>query len=435
MYPKPVPRTHLTLERYAAILGIDPWHFQGAYGDNVHPVKGHGCNDLWPQNSYQNGDQVSRYDLAVAIKTAEGLLEQFVKYPLAPTYINEEVRGYPKHYRPTAIATTGLKPDGSSKALNVRWNKLLRAGRRATEEIELGATVVYSDEDSDDIFETATITVATTVTDPNEIRLFRDGENAHPSWEYRWPRSISISGGTATIVIDSWHLVDPSLQNWAPSISNSVEGIRVDTGDASKFVSTVDVYRVYTDTTSPSATLYWEPRRGVEGVLFTGSCPSCSGSGCPACSYTAQDGCAFIHNHESGLIAAVPAVYDSDDGRWEQTTLLECREPDLVKVWYQAGNQDDDYIAGYTLDPLSDFWAVTIAMLATAKLERDICACNNALTLARHWMTDIAFTGNDTSYITDFEILGNPFGTKMGELEAWRRCRSFNVRTFDAGLI
>jgi hypothetical protein len=150
MYAQPVIRTKLTLDRYAAILGIDPWHFNGAYGDVSHPVASAGqCSDLWPQWGYQYGDQVSRTDLSVAIDTAEGLLEQFVGYPLAPVYIAEEVHRFPHYYRQDRRAVSGKNPDGSDKAVRTRWKKVIRAGGRAVDIIQSAATIVYTDEDSD----------------------------------------------------------------------------------------------------------------------------------------------------------------------------------------------------------------------------------------------------------------------------------------------
>jgi hypothetical protein len=436
MYYKPVTRTKLTIDRYAAILGIDPWHFNGGYGDVSHPVSPSGnCSDLWPHWGYQYGDQVSRHDLATAIRTAEDLIQQFVGYPLAPQWVSEEVHRYPAYHRPDMRGVSGLNPDGSAKAVSARWKKVLRTGRRGASVIEAGATVVYTDEDNDDIYETATVTVTTDVTDPREIRVFVAGTEGNPRWEIRHPRSITISGGSATIVLDSWLLIDPDNKAWTPNTSNSFLGIRVDTGDASPFVTTVDVYRVYTDVTSASAKLYWEPNRGVEGVVFSGSCTSCSGTGCPACTYVSQDGCSVVRNHEEGLIAPVPATYSADNERWEQAVYTECREPDTVKIWYQAGEQCEDYLEGWSLDPLTDFWAEAIAMLATAKLEREICACNNAAALAAHWRTDTAVSGQDFSFTANFDLIANPFGTKIGELEAFRRVHAFRVKKFDAGLI
>jgi hypothetical protein len=279
-----------------------------------------------------------------------------------------------------------------------------------------------------DIYETATITVATTVTDKKEIKVYITGKEADPDWEIRPVRSIDISGGVATIVITSWQLIDPDSKAWTPNTSNSFQGIRVDMGDASPFVTTVDVFREYNDRINPSAKLYWEPRDSD----FTDLTPDYD----DPMLYTVQSGWSIVKNFEEGIIAPVPATYSTDRSRWERAVAyFGYREPDLVKIWYQAGERSNAYIRGYTLDPLSDFWAVTIAMLATAKLEREICACNNAAALAAHWRTDTALSGQDYSFMSNFDQLANPFGTKIGELEAWRRVHAFNVRKFDAGLI
>ena len=123
-------------------------------------------------------------------------------------------------------------------------------GTRATSLIEADATPVITDvEEGDSVNDTATFTITTSVTDENELQLFyrvTDGapSTAHEQW--RIPtESISISGGTATVVVHLANLASPSV--WLTPYTSSEER---NSGDrTTDYVAAVDVYRVYTDTT------------------------------------------------------------------------------------------------------------------------------------------------------------------------------------------
>jgi len=79
----------------------------------------------------------------------------------------------------------------------------------------------------------------------------------------------------------------------------------------------------------------------------------------------------------------------------------------------------EDYLSGYTCDPLDDQLANMIAWVTTARLERELCSCGNVTALAERLRTDLAFTGTDTSFVIDFSLLSNPIGTRVGEVMAW----------------
>jgi hypothetical protein len=234
------------------------------------------------------------------------------------------------------------------------------------------------------------------------------------------------------MVFDSWLFIDPELQSAAPTSS----GFRAINAElASSYVQSVDVYREYTDNTSVSAQFYWNPSPG-NGLVFTNSCcTSCGGIGCAACQQTIQNGCLSIRDVEAGIVIPVPATYSETNERFEVAAFTDCHEPDQVKIWYRAGDLDNAYVRGTGLDPLSHSMAQVIAWHATALLERPFCSCANVGSVAEHLRTDIAYTGNDTSYIVNFETLDNPLGTKIGSLMAWRRISQMRERFIDAGII
>ena len=273
-----------------------------------------------------------------------------------------------------------------------------------------GGTIVFSDADGDGFDETVTITQATALTDECEVKVYFTGHAGDPEWEIRPARTKAIAGGTFTATFWAWQLIDPD--NWEQL---PIEGFTHINLDGAVYVAQVDVYREYTDTTATASAFYWEPQPTTTAV-----CAACLGAGCVACQLTEQEGCLHIRDAERGVVVPAPATYDEDDSAWDTNAFSLCRDPDQVKLYYYCGDLSHLNLAGRTCAPLSNWWAQTIAMLATARLERPFCKCGNAEALARQYMTDLAFQ-QDHSFNVAFDLLDNPFGTRYGEMRAWQR--------------
>lgn len=433
-FAPPLRYTQLSLDRYARILGINPAHFWGGFGQEIWPV-GTGCDDLWPRHSWQKGDAVSREELAITIKEAEAEIARYVRFPLSPQWF-EDVLIYPKPYRKEFVGYGGRNVRGMHKSVIAPWHKVIQPGVQVRTFINT-VEVVYSDEDGDGFYETATIDCDVSglnLASPNvnEIKVFIAGTGGHPDWELRDVRSKTSTSAVATIKMNSWILIEPELKASYPTL-DGFNGVDIGTS-TDNFVDSVDVYRVYTDATQATARFYWEAE--PNGSLpFSTNCVACSGTGCDVCGLISQDGCSYVRDGEAGIICPVPASYNSDTSAWNHATQTIGRDPDLVKVWYLAGNISQEYLAGYSYDPLSDYWAEAIAWLATARLERPLCGCGNTVALADHWRTDVAYNGDDSSYLVDFKMLANPFGTKQGELMAWKRVSAFQNKGFDGAMV
>ena len=406
--------TLLSLDRYAKIMGIVPAHFQGAAGSSYWPVKANRNNDLWPQYSWQAQDRVSREDLARAIANAEYDIASVLGYWPAPKWIEQDVRKFPQYYRRDLFRVGGGNIRGSRVGVNAAWGKIISPGQRATSLVADSVAVVYSDEDGDGWDETATISFATTLTEACELKVYFEDKAGAQEWEIRPAKSKSISGGTATLVFDSWLFVNPDLMA-LPTTTDDFTAINIDT--TGNYVTNVDVYREYTDTTGTSAVFYWEPTPERTNVL----CPNCGGAGCQACTLTTQDGCIHIRDAEAGIVVPTPATYDSDDAAWGSDVFTVCRDPDYVKVWYYAGLLDNRWLRGVECDPLPLSMAEAITWMATARLERPFCAGTVATALFNKLQTDLATTQGDTSFFVPESDMSNPFGTRRGEILAWRR--------------
>ena len=424
-------KTLLSLDAFAKVLSINPVHFNGATGGTTFPLSG-SCSDVWPQYTWQTEDEIiGREELAQAIHDAEVDISQVLGYSVAPDWVAQEVHEYPRFYRPEMTSTNGTDNRGLRKAVHTKYAKVISPGVRAAAVIDEGATVTYSDPDGDGWNELATITATTTTTNESEVHIYFAGQDGDPEWEIRPVRSKVISGGTVTITADAWLFIDPDLWEAYPTTAGFSP---IDVSTTTNYVSTVDVYREYTDTTSDSATFYW----GGAQPGYSTFCSACGGTGCAVCTMTSQGGCFVIRDAESGLVAASPATYSATDAAWSSASFAVCRDPDQVKLWYYAGDYSNQWLSGRTTDPMSHYWAQAVTWLAVARLDRPICSCTNVRNTVKELQADLTASSRD-SFKTRFEsmdIFSNPFGTRSGEVKAWQRVeRIANRQEWRGGVV
>lgn len=433
-------QTLLPLDTYAQIMSISPAQFNRLRFPSISPepffVSAANANKpLWYQFDWQAPGQLSIDTLARTIQTAERDIESFLGYSIAPNWISQEVHQYPREYRPDFYGN-GLDVRGQMKTIRTKRGRVIAAGRRATTLLGTpavsGASLVYTDPNGDGWDTLATITVPTTLTNVDEIKLYFTGNGGDPIWEVRPVKSKAIVGVNVVITVDSWLLVDPDLQNALPTD----EETSIDGGNSANYVQNIEVRREFTDFTLPSAQFFWERKPRVGNHVFCPTCTSCAGTGCEVCTLIGQDGCFHQRDVYSGLIVPVPAVYDATDARWERLKWAECREPDLVKVWYYAGEQSERFLRDEVTDPLDLRLARIVAQMATARLTCNFRTNNNVATMVEYWRRDMAESGADLSTIfTPPDILNNPFGTHRGEVEAYRALNFHTERRAKVALI
>lgn len=417
----PLPYTLLSLARYAKILGITPPHFFMAHAPNsvpspVWPVST--CGGVWPRHSWQNYDQISLEDLAMAIQDAERELAKATNYWPAPMWISEEQHPFPRDFYRTSLYQI-YDVRGFNKGLNTSYGRVVECGTRAVTLLgtptTAGGGIVYTDNDADGFYETATVTLAgiTATTDVCKVKLYVAGMGGAMEWEIRPERTKTLVAGALTARFDSWLFINPDLQAEYPTD----EGFSaVDISTTANFVTSVDVYYEYTDTTDTSAQFLWEP------ITVGGFCNCCSGTGCSACTLTTQNGCSHIRDAKTGILVPTPSSYDAVNG-WTASGYDVCRAPDQVKFWYYAGDRSDEFLSGRSCDPLSDFWARLIATLATARLVRPPCGCPGVKARFEFLQEDLTLSEGSKSYFSGPDVLGSPFGTRRGEVMAWRRIK------------
>lgn len=397
-----LPVTLLSLNRYAKIMQINPAHFNNLSSPTIFPLENR-CSDLWFRYDWQATDSVSWESLAQQIAGAEAEIKAYTRYSPAPDW-EKDVRPWSTYHRHDISA--GMDVIGTS------YDYLIYPGRRAVSEVLAGAIIVYSDEDGDGFDELATVSATTSLTNVNEIKVYFAGKGGARAWEIRPVKTKVVAGGTLTITIPSIQLVKPEKRELPPA-SDGVEGLSL--LDSDNFIETLDIYREYTDTTAVSAELYW-----------ASNCTVCGGTGCASCSLGVENGCAKIVSVNPGFMQAQVASYSSDNGYWTAGPWPSSYDPIQAVLYYQAGFISSSYLNGESYDPLDQRLAQAIAWLATARLERPFCNCGTASALARRLMMDMAITEGDGSKTFSFEDLENPFGTRLGEVWAWKQLKKIS---------
>ena len=400
--------TLLPLDRYAEIMGINPIQFGSGYNTTLFADSG--STERWRQYPWQDENKSSREEIAREIARAErDILAQLGYWP-APKWQENELKKYPRYHRRELTSMFGLNQSGQKRSIHLKTGKFIEGGKRSLTKIGTVA-VVYSDPDSDSFDELATVSIATAITDACELKVYFKDKDGAAIWEVRPHISKAVSGGTFTATFDSWLLFDPTLWEQlrrAPGTGN--DPLDIDSESVLNYVTQVDIYREYNDP-EEQCTLVWEGA--------TAYCASCSGTGCPQCADVTQVACISVRDDLTGVILPLPATYSA--GSFTLTTYSTGFAPDRIKTSYRSGDYDYDSSDCYIMP---DDLARAITHMATARLTRPLCTETVSLAQKeselRADLTIINPDGLDVTRWVTKEVLSCPFGTRQGELDAWR---------------
>jgi len=223
--------TYGLLGQWQRIVHENIWHFNQSNGSGTR-------NEACPVYI-----QEDREDVAQALNMSFHMFAQYLGYFARPIWNTERVDiggGYPYFLQPLKLKRGGY---------------LVEFGQRATSVIQANAAVTYSDVDGDGIDDTATITVVN-ATAVDEVQIFfRTADGAPAAADERYqiePVKVSTSAGTITITGHRALFVKPSTIwdiPYDPTDPNGQTRNYADTANATGFVTAVDIYRVYNDTT------------------------------------------------------------------------------------------------------------------------------------------------------------------------------------------
>jgi hypothetical protein len=426
----------LSLEEFRRVLGWSPWHFFGLSDTTYTPVND-ACDDRLREYAWQRTDAAGRAEIAEAIESAERMLRGYLGFDVAPRY-REDTLPWPRYYDTSRERHANWDATGRFIAPRIPLGAYVQAvGVESLTLVDTvsvaGADLVFTDADGDGLYDTFTATVATAETDPDQIALYHaaanrlDGEAAGERWRIR-PVSVSISGGTATIIGRLWLLVRPVLYEGVGAGAPDPTDITA----AGPYAQSLEVYQ---RETNPDGVT----REDAQAVVIWETTP-CHGwwCCCDSCSDATLDPTnsprdpaatayalarAGIRDGAGGRVGIGEALRNATTGIWAAQSWGACREPDRVIVRTYAGYP----LEGGQMD--RRFQRI-VARLGMAELARPLCACEHANRELHRWQFDLArSSGNNDEqfgYISR-EDLSNPFGTRRGHVRAWKDVRALRL--------
>jgi hypothetical protein len=127
-------------------------------------------------------------------------------------------------------------------------------------------------------------------------------------------------------------------------------------------------------------------------------------------------------------VSVAEGTYDTTTSKWVRD-YAQCSYSDYVDLWYYSGmRKHQSGMLDYD-DYLPHDFAIAIAYMATARLERVFYANNNATSLADDLMVDYGKNLKDDGFRYQHRDLNNPFGTKFGEIKAWQTVSKLKTST------
>jgi hypothetical protein len=381
--------TLLSLDQYAEIVGINPFHFNQVLC-TAFPAPSE-CESIWFQHGWHSPGKASREDLARAISLAEQIIARYLGYWPAPKFISDERHAYPRRrftYTDSGWMFPPLALNDNRKMIHLDWGYLDGAGRRCITEIDPAAAVTLDNLDDDSFDEWTTVTVTVPAgTLPADIAVFATGDTS----EQRQIRNlrVTITGTTAVIAGWSAQFVDPALQ---------VLGQELDGDDTAIYLDEVYVglLSVCKESNAYAAAVFgWQ--RPSEAVNFE------TGYG------TLQ-----FMNSKAGLAAPCYAVWDATGSTWVPYGFTTVDEPHIVSVYYRAGWPLDNW--GRMAPPMDR----AVAALATALLNKPICGCGYAEKMIGEWQESFYPVEAGSGFNGSLAQINNPFGPRRGAWEAYR---------------
>lgn len=386
-----ISQPSLTLTQYAEEMGIPLLHFFGGVSSYVFQTLS-GCSSVWYRHTWQNDDQVSQEEIAQQILFAERQISELIGFPVAPTHIEIDVP-VPGH--------TLVNNRGEYKGIATNVGYIHAVGRRAETLLASDVPVTYSDEDGDGFEETGTIDVSAFSAE------FADWDADYGKLEicpagYGTELAIDTYNKYANgeITVFTWNMIKPDIASRMPGSDHRP----VNLDETANRIQTVDIYRVYNDSTQAASIVL------ADGTEVT----------CPV----------QIEDVSAGIVRPIPSA----------ANLGACgiSKPLRYKVGLYAGYIDQPgwrrSVGGKS--NYSPMFSEAVRLLATARLHRDICGCNNVSTLAKELGTDMALVSPQGNFLAVADVIQEcPLGTKAGEWKAWNMIKLFTDKFYSAALV
>lgn len=352
--PDAWPNCAVSLARYAEIISYDECAFWGIYFDGQMSLA---CHTFWSESE--------RRAIARALAQAQQMLEDFIRYPLCPTWITGQLTD----------DVDGRLVDEQPFCRNpivTRWAYVIQPGVKATTVLAAGQGVSYADDDIAVIGP-----FAATISSTNEVHVY------YPDSEREiTPSKTTYSGGNLTIEIPRCRLLKPELFGQTGGDTGP------DKADTTNFIAEVDVKRIYND-----------PSTNAELV----SAHRCGASCLNGCTIDTDDACMTVRDGVTGIVQVQRATFA--ESAWTLTSRHCGSCYDGVRLNYQAGKR--------TLTPNTED---VIVRLAHSLMPTEPCGCPVTKML---WERDRYVAETMTR-----EMLNSLFGYSAGAIFAYQWARS-----------
>lgn len=399
----------LSLYRYARIMNINPVHLSTsgdislADGSVLFPLDGSGR--FYQQRPYFQSEHVSREEIVEEIAYAESQVEDFLRTFVAPKWVSGEPVDLKNHYLPGVGYTVYDIKNARVKYLP-KWGSIISGGQRGSYAIAESVPVVFSDPDGDGFNELATISFALDYEDTSlyEVKCYFAGYNGSPQYEIRPPLTKSKSGANVEITVETWKLINPVLyERYPTNDGNRIISLL----EAGNIVASVDIYRKYNSRSSSHATFFYETSDSV----FDDS---------------EQDGYIKVSDPNLNTVQIIPATYNSDLGTWERAPILGTLRN--IKINYYSGFSYRPQFGTNFWDELHPDLAQAIAYIATSRLSRPLAGKADTVALSTMLQEDYGASKQGSYRFVTNDIEQSPFGTRAGEVYAWRRLMHFQQK-------
>lgn len=338
--------------------------------------------DIWRFNQIE-GDGAQSSACAVYVQDEREQIARSLRqsWDRITTYLGY----FPRPIWTSEVIRLGRGRPWQLQHLRTHYGYVQAFGQRGVELIAANASVVYSDSDGDGVDDLATITVNTPVDEEDIQVFFRTADGAPASGHELWqiePITVTSAGGTVTITGHRALFVKPATIWNVPYVdANRRTRNAGHTSDASDFVTEVDVYRVYNDT-STQVEVIADPifsRGDLGGNIL-----------------------------ETGVVRLLDDVNGHFEVRIENPSCLKYAE--AVRVHYKAGM------------PL-EFGQMNLSLLTSLIRLANTFQPNKLCTFCDQtenvWADDRRPPGTSENPVSE-RLINNPLGTMKGQVFAWQ---------------
>lgn len=389
-------QTILALDDFRKHITYNPWHFWQLASQKVPAISA--CDPIVRQYGWQNAGAAGRAEVIDGLYQAERILTTHLGFAPGLNYVTESMNiACWQHSYNDVIG----KLNGLGRLIKLDQGKVKKIATLSLTQLDPAAAVARSDKDSDTLKEYFEIILPfsdTSVALADIVVYFSTSD-----WLAEWGQddaqvrpvkvtrqdanNIKISGA-------SWLLVKPykyqgvgTVPGYDPGITGQQVNGSFDPSDDNNYVTTLAVFKqVWSDANKISIT-------------------------------------------KNGTTAAYD-IFINDMGLELGQITLGLSNCQLIDALYCTccNNSQTDVTINYQAGDTSIDWSKEISRLALAELDKPLCGCTN-LEVAR-WQRDRAETTNPTAgFRIDNNQLGNPLGTREGQIYAWLRVKEKRLLT------